>query len=94
MPIPTIIAGVTLITLIGGGALYLGKPPYENAEYAQVQRQGLQIQIYQQRQDQLERRIFELQMEKSKGRWSPVFEQELRRLLTELEDLRRGIQGK
>lgn len=37
MPIPMIIVGVALVTTIGGGAWYLGKPPYANQEWAQNQ---------------------------------------------------------
>jgi hypothetical protein len=92
MPIPTIIAAVSLVSLIGGGALYLGKPPYANEGWVSAQLAGQQVQIYQQRQDQLERRIFELQVEKSRGRWSAVFEQELKRLQRELADLTGQIQ--
>ena len=96
MPIPTIIAGAALVSVIGGGA-WMFDARYEKQEVAQAQYRGLQTQILQQRQDQLERRIYELQIERSRGRWSPVMERELQRLQGELQELReqiRRMQGK
>ena len=87
----TILAAIALVTAIGGGAWSLGRPPYANQGWTEERLAGLKVQILQQRQDQLERRIFELRVERSRGRWSSVMEQELQRLERELYQLREQI---
>lgn len=44
MPVPMIIVSVALVSTIGGGALYLGKPPYANQEWAQNQFASVELQ--------------------------------------------------
>ena len=86
----TILTGLALITAIGGGAWSLderwARKPWVEEQFA-----GMQVQILQQRQDQLERRIYELRVERSRGRWSAVMEQELQRLERELRQLQEQI---
>ena len=89
--ITPILAAVALVTAIGGGAWTLGKPPYANQRWAEEQLAGMQVQILQQRQDQLERRIYELKDERDRGRWSRVMGQELQRLEEELRRLKEQI---
>ena len=91
LSMPTILTSIAIVTAIGGGAWTLGKPPYANQRWAEEQLAGMQVQILQQRQDQLERRIYELRVERSRGRWSPVMEQELQRLERELRQLQEQI---
>ena len=90
LSMPTILTALALVTAIGGGAWSLderwARKPWVEEQFA-----GMQVQILQQRQDQLERRIFELRVERSRGRWSPVMEQELQRLERELNQLREQL---
>ena len=90
LSMPTILTALALVSAIGGGAYTLderwARKPWVEEQFA-----GMQVQILQQRQDQLERRIYELRVERSRGRWSAVMEQELQRLERELNTLREQI---
>ena len=81
----TILAALAFVSTVGGGIWYLGKPPYANEDWTRTQLAGLQLQYAIGREDTIERRIFDLEVQKRKmGRdWPPFMEQELQRLLAE-----------
>lgn len=60
-------AGVVLaISTIGGGALFLGQPPYANRAETEEKIAGVQVQYQQQKQESNDRLIYELEREKAK----------------------------
>ena len=51
---------IAAISAIGGGALYLGQPPYENRDRAEERYAEVQVQRYEDKADQLEQRLLDL----------------------------------
>jgi len=89
----TTLAALAFVSTVGGGIWYIGKPPYANEEWARTQIAGLQLQYAIGREDSLERRIFDLEVQKRKmGPSWPVFmETELQRLKAERDRVKDDI---
>lgn len=79
-------SAIGIVTLLGGSVWYLGKPPYANEDWTKQQIAGLELQYNLGREDSLERRVFDLEVQKRKmGRdWPDFMEKELQRLQAEL----------
>ena len=66
---------VTLISIVGGGALFLGQPPYANRAEMEEQIAAVAVQYQQQKQESNDRLIYELEREKAKKGKLSEFEQ-------------------
>ena len=90
--IEKISAVLGLVGTIAGG-VYVIEGRYETREQAQEVHAGLQLQYNIGREDGLERRIFDLEVQKRKmgAQWPSFMEQELKRLKTELDRVKENI---
>ena len=76
---------VALVSTIGGFIFWAGKPPYANEAETDLKLGKLQLLYSEQRVDSLERRIWSLDIEKTRYKqrgeaWPIKMEEELRRL--------------
>lgn len=91
--IKTCTATVTLIVAIAGAMVGVDSF-YARKDWAVDQIAGLQLQYSTQREDILERRIFDLEIEKRKmgAGWPAFMEKELQRLRAERDRIKQDIQ--
>jgi hypothetical protein len=82
------IAGViSLLGTIGGGVIWLGKPPYANEDWAKDQFAQVQNQFASSRLNQVDAQIVQLENEKRRRPLSPIELDLLRRLYNERRQL-------
>jgi len=88
--------GTSIVALLTSltGALVGIDSFYARKEWAKEQFAGLQLQYATQREDMLERRIFDMEVEKRKmgNQWPAFMEKELQRLKAERDQIKRDIE--
>src|SRR3990167_5629541 len=93
MKLPEIIGGVVLLVSATAGTITCSDLRYALKLETETKIAGLAVQYQQQREDSIERMIFELEKEKAKrGKLSDFEDREYRRLLRERQRIREEIQ--